>query len=93
MQKSQNIEPILTTLVTGDEDGVFEALLSLFPNEKMGSTPALTDCLAAYGEGKADVFNRFATRLGDDVKGTEFLISVARNSSIGIETSPQNLDD
>ena len=60
MQKFQNIEPILTTLVTGEEEEVFEALLTLFPSGKVGSTPALAYCLVAYGEGRADVFNRFA---------------------------------
>lgn len=77
MQNSQNLEPILTTLVTGEEDEVFEALLTLFPNDKTGSIPALTDCLAAYGEGMADVFNRFAARFPDDVARAEFLISAA----------------
>ena len=80
MQNSQNIEPILTTLVTGEEDEVFDALLTLFPNDKTGSTPALTDCLAAYGEGRADVFNRFATRFNDDVARAEFLISAASHA-------------
>ena len=77
MQKFQNIEPILTTLVTGEEEEVFDALLRLFPNDKTGSTPALTDCLVAYGEGMADVFNQFAARLGDKVASAEFLISAA----------------
>jgi len=77
MQNSQNLEPILTTLVTGEEEEVFEALLNLFPNGEMDSTPALTDCLMAYGEGSADVFNRFATRFDDDVSRDEFLISAA----------------
>ena len=77
MQNSQNLEPILTTLVTGEEDEVFEVLLTLFPNDKTGSIPALTDCLAAYGEGMADVFNRFAARFPDDVARVEFLISAA----------------
>ena len=77
MQNSQNLEPILTTLVTGQEDEVFEALLTLFPNDKTGSTPALTDFLTAYGEGSADVFNRFVTRFPDDVARAEFLILAA----------------
>ena len=63
--------------MTGEEDEVFEALISLFPNDKTGSTPALTDYLVAYGEARADVFNRFVTRFPDDVARAEFLISAA----------------
>ena len=80
MQNSRNLEPILTTLVTGDEDAVFDALISLFPVDQMRSNVALTDCLTAFGEGAADVFTRFATRLGDDVARAEFLISAASHT-------------
>lgn len=77
MQNSQNLESILTTLLTGEEDAVFDALLTLFSNGESISDSALIDCLKAYGEEKIDVFERFAARLGDDVKTTEFLILAA----------------
>jgi len=80
MSETQNLEPLLTTLLVGTEDEVFHTLLTLFPNDKTGSTPALTDCLAAYGEGRADVFNRFATRFNDDVARAEFLVSAASHA-------------
>ena len=80
MSETQNLEPLLTSLLVGTEDEVFHALLTLFPNDKTGSTPALTDCLVAYGEGRADVFNRFAARLGVKVASAEFLISAASHA-------------
>ena len=83
MSETQNLEPLLTTLLVGTEDEVFHTLETLFPNDELGSPAALTDCLTAFGELKADVFARFATRVGDDVAIAEFLMSSsnhARNS-------------
>lgn len=80
MSETQNLEPLLTTFLVGTEDEVFHALLTLFPYDELGSPVALTDCLTAFGELKADVFARFATRVGDDVAIAEFLISSANHA-------------